>query len=86
MSTDVHERNQLALSLEDSRYVIEDDEKYVIPLETTALSKGFTEAWRIGADLRELVVAGPPPARGRGRGAGALRAGRLCGHLCRAGD
>ena len=49
VSTDVHERNRLALGLDDSRYVIEDDEAW-IPLETTALGKGFIEAWRIGAE------------------------------------
>jgi tetratricopeptide (TPR) repeat protein len=49
VSTDVHERNRFALGMEESRFVIADDEVW-IPLETTALSKGFAEAWRIGAE------------------------------------
>jgi tetratricopeptide (TPR) repeat protein len=49
VNTDIHERNRLALGLEESRYVIDDDEVW-IPLETTELSKGFVEAWRIGSE------------------------------------
>jgi tetratricopeptide (TPR) repeat protein len=49
VSTDLHERNRFALGLDESRYVIADEEVW-IPLETTALSKGFYEAWRIGAE------------------------------------
>lgn len=47
--TGVHERNRFALGLDEGRYVATDDEIW-IPLETTALSKGFAEAWRIGAE------------------------------------
>jgi tetratricopeptide (TPR) repeat protein len=47
--TGVHSRNSLALGLEESRYVVTDDEVW-IPLETTALGKGFAEAWRLGAE------------------------------------
>jgi Flp pilus assembly protein TadD len=49
VNADVHERNRFALGLDESRTVIEDDEVW-IPIETTALSKGFVEAWRIGAE------------------------------------
>jgi tetratricopeptide (TPR) repeat protein len=49
VSTDLHARNRLALGLDDSLTVIDDDEVW-IPLETTALGKGFAEAWRIGAE------------------------------------
>ncbi|MGH7681544.1 MAG: tetratricopeptide repeat protein, partial [Candidatus Eiseniibacteriota bacterium] len=49
VDTGIHERNRFALALEESRYVIADEEVW-IPLETTALSKGFAEAWRIGAE------------------------------------
>ena len=45
----VHERNRFALAQEEERYVVHDDGVW-IPLETTALSKGFAEAWRIGAE------------------------------------
>jgi tetratricopeptide (TPR) repeat protein len=45
----IHERNRLALGLDESRYVVEEDEIW-IPLETTALGKGFIEAWRVGTE------------------------------------
>jgi tetratricopeptide (TPR) repeat protein len=48
-STGVHERNRLALGLEESRYVVHDEELW-IPIETTALGKGFAEAWKSGMD------------------------------------
>jgi len=48
-STGVHERNRLALGLEESRYIVHDEELW-IPIETTALGKGFPEAWRSGMD------------------------------------
>lgn len=48
-STDVHERNRLALRLDDSRFTVQDGEIW-IPIETTALSRGFLEAWRVGAE------------------------------------
>lgn len=56
VDTGVHERNRFALGLEEGRYVIEDDEVW-IPLETTALSKGFVEAWRIGAESYQAWAA-----------------------------
>jgi len=48
VSTDVHERNRFALRLPEDRYAVADGEVW-IPLETTALSRGFLEAWREGA-------------------------------------
>ena len=48
-STGVHERNRLALGLDESRYITYDEEIW-IPVETTALGKGFSEAWREGMD------------------------------------
>lgn len=48
-STGVHERNRLALGLEEGRYVVHDEELW-IPIETTALGKGFAEAWKSGMD------------------------------------
>jgi len=48
-STGVHERNRLALGLDESRYVVHDEEIW-IPIETTALGKGFAEAWKTGMD------------------------------------
>jgi len=47
--TGVHERQQFAMGLDASRFVIEDGRVWV-PIESTALSKGFTEAWRLGSD------------------------------------
>ncbi len=49
IGTGLHERNRMALAV-DERMTVIDDEEVWIPFETTALSKGFTEAWRIGAD------------------------------------
>ncbi len=49
VDTGIHARNQLALGLDESRYVVVGDEIW-IPLETTALGKGFAEGWRVGAD------------------------------------
>jgi tetratricopeptide (TPR) repeat protein len=49
VDTGVHERNRFALGVSEDRYAIHADEVW-IPLETTALSKGFAEAWRIGAE------------------------------------
>jgi len=48
-STGVHERNRLALGLDESRYIVHDEELW-IPIETTALGKGFPEAWKSGMD------------------------------------
>jgi tetratricopeptide (TPR) repeat protein len=45
----IHEHNRLALAMDEDRYAVVDDEIW-IPIETTALGKGFAEAWRIGAD------------------------------------
>lgn len=47
--TGVHERNRLALGLEEERLVTA-DERVWIPIETTALARGFAEAWRQGAE------------------------------------
>jgi tetratricopeptide (TPR) repeat protein len=49
VGTGVHERNRLALGIREDLYVIADDEVW-IPLEATALGKGFAEAWRVGAE------------------------------------
>src|SRR5437773_673491 len=48
-STGLHERNRLALGLDESRYIVHDEELW-IPIETTALGKGFPEAWKSGMD------------------------------------
>ncbi|HXL15562.1 MAG TPA: tetratricopeptide repeat protein, partial [Methylomirabilota bacterium] len=48
-STGINQRNRLALGLEESRYVVHDEELW-IPIETTALGKGFPEAWKSGMD------------------------------------
>jgi len=45
----VHERNRLALGLDEGLYVVEDGQVW-IPVETTVLGKGFAEAWRSGAE------------------------------------
>jgi Flp pilus assembly protein TadD len=47
--TGLHERNRPALGVDSSMTVVIDHEVWA-PLETTALSKGFVEAWRMGAD------------------------------------
>lgn len=47
--TGIHERNQLAMGISEDMFVVSDNEVW-IPIETTALGKGFAEAWRIGAD------------------------------------
>ena len=47
--TGVHERNRSALGVDEAMYVIADDGVW-IPVETTAIGKGFAEAWKIGAD------------------------------------
>ena len=49
VDTGVHERNRLALEVDEGMYVVSDDEVW-IPLETTAISKGFAEAWKAGAE------------------------------------
>jgi hypothetical protein len=49
VDTGIHARNQLALGLDESRYVVVGEEVW-IPLETTALGKGFAEGWRVGAE------------------------------------
>ena len=48
-NADLSDRNRFALGVDENQYVIQDDEVW-IPLETTALSKGFAEAWKIGAE------------------------------------
>ena len=47
--TGVHERNRLGLGIEESRTVVY-GERVWIPLETTAISKGFAMAWQEGAE------------------------------------
>jgi tetratricopeptide (TPR) repeat protein len=49
VDTGLHERNRLALGLDPSLSVIVGDGVW-IPLETTALDKSFSEAWKIGAE------------------------------------
>jgi tetratricopeptide (TPR) repeat protein len=45
----LHEQHRLALSMSEDLYVIEDGRVW-IPIETTALGRGFAEAWREGAE------------------------------------
>lgn len=47
--TGFHERNRLAMGVPEEMFVISDEQVW-IPIETTALGKGFAEAWRIGAE------------------------------------
>ena len=47
--TGLHERNRAALGVDTSLTVVIQHEVWA-PLETTALSRGFAEAWRTGAD------------------------------------
>ncbi len=49
MDTGVHERNRVALGLEDQRTVVA-DERVWIPIETTSIRKGFAQAWTDGAE------------------------------------
>src|SRR5262249_34019326 len=49
VDTGIHERNRLSLAVDESRYVVADDEVW-IPLETTAIKEGFPRAWEIGAE------------------------------------
>jgi tetratricopeptide (TPR) repeat protein len=49
VGTGLHERNRLALGLDETMYVIADEEVWV-PVETTALGKGFAEAWSRGVE------------------------------------
>jgi tetratricopeptide (TPR) repeat protein len=49
VGTDVHVRDRLALGVDDPMLVMDHDEIW-IPLETTALGKGFTAAWQSGAE------------------------------------
>lgn len=52
VDTGIHARNRLALGVDESRYMLADEEVW-IPLETTALGKGFAEGWRAGAESYE---------------------------------
>ena len=47
--TGLHERNRAALGVDTSLTVVIDEGVWA-PLETTAISKGFIEAWRIGSE------------------------------------
>ena len=49
LDTGIHERNRLAMGMDENLYVVSGDAIW-IPLETTALGKGFAEAWRLGAE------------------------------------
>jgi len=49
VDTGVHERNRLSMAIDESRYVVHDDEVW-IPVETTALKEGFARAWSAGAE------------------------------------
>lgn len=49
VGTGVHERNRLALGVDDELLVIDRDEVWV-PIETTALARGFAAAWQTGAE------------------------------------
>jgi hypothetical protein len=49
VDTGLHERNRVALGVPDELTVVQGEQVW-IPLETTALSQGFAEAWRIGAE------------------------------------
>ncbi|HVP39912.1 MAG TPA: hypothetical protein VMS93_12090, partial [Candidatus Saccharimonadales bacterium] len=49
MDTGLHATNRLALQLPDERYVVAADEVWV-PLEATAVGKGFAEVWKIGSE------------------------------------
>jgi len=50
VDTGIPERNRLALGLPDELFTVRDDEVWV-PLETTAVGKGFPEAWKRGAQI-----------------------------------
>jgi tetratricopeptide (TPR) repeat protein/transglutaminase-like putative cysteine protease len=54
VDTGLHERNRSALGA-DSTMIVINDERVWIPLETTSLARGFTQAWRDGAD--EILAA-----------------------------
>ena len=49
VGTGIHERNALALGLPEQYYVVADEQVW-IPVETTAVSQGFAQAWAIGAE------------------------------------
>ena len=49
VDTGLHERNRVALSLDSTRTVISAEEVWV-PLETTAITRGFAAAWQLGAE------------------------------------
>jgi tetratricopeptide (TPR) repeat protein len=49
IDTGIHERNRLALAVDEGLSVVVGDAVW-IPVETTALGEGFAEAWRLGAD------------------------------------
>lgn len=49
VDTGLHERYRVALGVPDELTVVQGEQVW-IPLETTAINKGFAEAWRIGAE------------------------------------
>jgi hypothetical protein len=49
VDTGLHERNRVAIGVPDELTVVQGEQVW-IPLETTAIGKGFAEAWRIGAE------------------------------------
>lgn len=46
----IHARNRLGLALNENLYVVDGDEVW-IPLETTAIGRGFSTAWSLGSDV-----------------------------------
>jgi hypothetical protein len=55
VDTGLHERNRTALGVDSTMMVIVDEQVW-IPLETTAVKQGFTQAWRDGANLVAAAV------------------------------
>jgi tetratricopeptide repeat protein len=56
VDTGLHERNRIGLAVDSSRYVVNSGGVW-IPLETTAIDRGFAEAWRIGAESYSSYAA-----------------------------
>ncbi len=49
VDTGLHPRNRAALGVDSSMTVVADEQLW-LPLETTAVGRGFAEAWRMGAE------------------------------------
>lgn len=56
VDTGLHETHRLALGLDQDLYVIKNDGVW-IPFEATAIQKGFSEAWRTGAETYRSLAA-----------------------------